>query len=234
MTAKPLTAVCIAFGLATAFPAFAADPQPPATADKSGAAQAATPGSQTTMGPQMMEQHGMGPQMMEQYGMGPQMMGWHMRGGPMMGAGGQSTMDTMDIPMMDLLTGERLEGRLAFLKAEIKITDAQAKVWDAFADALRADAKRLDAVSDVIEDEQAKVASPTVAQRLDQQERWYAARLEGIRSKKTAFTALYAALSDDQKKTADELVGPHVGLTPRMAMPSAMGAAMMRPTVTPK
>jgi hypothetical protein len=38
--------------------------------------------------------------------------------------------------------GQHIEGRLAFLKTELKITDAQAPQWNAYADALRANAKR--------------------------------------------------------------------------------------------
>jgi hypothetical protein len=57
-----------------------------------------------------------------------------------------------------------------------------------------------------------------LADRLELQERWLLARLEGTRTIKVAFTNLYGALSDDQKKTADELVAPHMG----------MGMGMMR------
>ena len=35
------------------------------------------------------------------------------------------------------------EGRIAFLKTELKITDAQISQWNAFADALRANARRM-------------------------------------------------------------------------------------------
>jgi len=33
--------------------------------------------------------------------------------------------------------GEHIEGRLAFLKTELKITDAQTKVWNTFAETMR-------------------------------------------------------------------------------------------------
>src|SRR4051812_15596108 len=35
---------------------------------------------------------------------------------------------------------DRIEGRLAFLRAELKITEAQANAWNTFAEALRANA----------------------------------------------------------------------------------------------
>jgi LTXXQ motif family protein len=44
--------------------------------------------------------------------------------------------------MMGMM-GEHVEGRIAFLRAELKITDAQVPQWNTFADALRANAKRM-------------------------------------------------------------------------------------------
>lgn len=43
-----------------------------------------------------------------------------------------------------------------------------------------------------------------------------AARLEGTRTMKLALTILVATFSDEQKKTADELLAPHMGLLPTM------------------
>jgi hypothetical protein len=40
-------------------------------------------------------------------------------------------------------TIDDIEGRIAFLRAELKITDAQMSAWNTFADALRANAKKL-------------------------------------------------------------------------------------------
>jgi hypothetical protein len=38
---------------------------------------------------------------------------------------------------------DRVEGRIAFLRTELKITEAQTSAWNGFADALRANAKKL-------------------------------------------------------------------------------------------
>jgi hypothetical protein len=56
----------------------------------------------------------------------PMMMGRMMEGGAM--------------PTMGM--AEHVEGRLAFIKAELKITDAQQPQWNAFADAVRERAGR--------------------------------------------------------------------------------------------
>src|SRR3974390_1788566 len=61
-----------------------------------------------------------------------QMMGT-MQSGAETGCAGMSGMATID----------RVEGRIAFLKTELKIKDAQSAAWNAFADALGANAMSL-------------------------------------------------------------------------------------------
>ena len=60
--------------------------------------------------------------------------------------GGMPMMRTMmgqgGMPMM----AEHIEGRLAFLKTELKITDAQLPLWNAFAQAMRDDASTMQAM----------------------------------------------------------------------------------------
>ncbi len=131
-----------------------------------------------------------------------------MMGGGMSASGGMG-MEKMDPAGMVMI--DHVEGRIAFLRAELKITDAQAGVWESFADALRASAKRLD--------EARKAASgassvPALEQRLADQELWLSARLEGVRAIKATLGDLYQALSPDQRKNADGLLPMHMGLMP--------------------
>ena len=44
---------------------------------------------------------------------------------------------------MDMMPGQHVEGRVAYLKAELGITDAQLPQWNAFADAMRNGAKTM-------------------------------------------------------------------------------------------
>ena len=78
---------------------------------------------------------------------------------------------------------------------------------------------------------------PTMADRLDLQEQWLVARLEGTRAIKSAVANLYGALSDDQKKTADELIAPHMGMGMMMMhgqmQPGQMQPGQMRPGQMP-
>ena len=57
----------------------------------------------------------------------------------MMGRNGMADMSMM---------AEHVEGRLAFLKTELKITEAQLPLWCAVADAIRANAKGMSAMSE--------------------------------------------------------------------------------------
>jgi hypothetical protein len=85
-----------------------------------------------------------------QPGMGGMPMMNMMGGMPMMNMMGGMPMHMMMMRMMGMIwpgmaTIDRVEGRIAFLRAELKITDAQASAWDAFAAALahqRAKARR--------------------------------------------------------------------------------------------
>jgi hypothetical protein len=56
--------------------------------------------------------------------------------------------------------------------------------------------------------------------RLDLQEQWLTARLDGVRAIKSAFVKLNDVLSDDQKKTAGELLAPHMGMGMMAMMPA--------------
>lgn len=152
------------------------------------------------------------------------------------GMGGMPMMDMMNMmetmqaaKMMGPGTGgmatiDRVEGRIAFLRTELKITDAQAGAWNAFADTLRANAKKLGELRASMMGKPGEAQQPaaTMADRLDRQEQWLLARLDGTRTMKTAFTKLNEALSDEQKKTASDILPPHLG----MGMMAMMGAQM--------
>ena len=161
-----------------------------------GAQQQGTPS--TSGGPGMM---GMDP---DDMGMMSMMM--HMRG-MAMGPGA--------MPMMGM--GEHVEGSLAFLKAELKITPAQESLWNAFAETMRANTEKMAAMTPCCGGAQGggtmhqgmmsgQVTMPSLPDRLDWQEKTLALRLDGLRATRVVLVPLYAAFSDDQKQTADQLV----------------------------
>jgi LTXXQ motif family protein len=195
----------------------ASDPHhPPAATSPVPAPTQPTPPAQSGTSPQQGMMGGM--PMMNMMGM-MRTMGMMGMMGP--GSAGMATVD-------------RVEGRIAFLRAELKITEAQATAWNAFADALRTNAKKLSEVraSMMSQPGAEQQQAPTLTARLDAQERWLVARLEGTRAIKAAFTPLYGTFSDDQKKAADELLGPHMGVGMMAMMPGPsgqMGTGQMQP-----
>ncbi|MET4207373.1 Spy/CpxP family protein refolding chaperone [Bradyrhizobium sp. LA2.1] len=121
------------------------------------------------------------------------------------GGDGMSGMETID----------HVEGRIAFLRTELKITDAQQSAWNAFADALRTNAKTLGDMRGSMLSQQS-AGSPGLVEKLTLQEKWLAARLEGTRSMKSALSDLVATFSEEQQKAADELLAPQMGMMPMM------------------
>jgi len=91
---------------------------------------------------------------------------------------------------MGLMQPRHVEGRIAYLKAELKITDAQAQQWNAFADALRQSAKAMGAMR------QAGDTTLPAPEMVERQVNLLSARLDGLKANAAAETALYGVLSD--------------------------------------
>ena len=121
------------------------------------------------------------------------------------------------MPMMRMMMGQNgmavmakhIEGRLAFLKTELKITDAQLPFWNAFAQAMRDSATAMQAMPHAIM-EMGKAAM--LLDKLAECETMLVAGLEAVRKLKAAADPLYAALNADQKKTADEIMLVPMGM----------------------
>ena len=106
--------------------------------------------------------------------------------------------------------GEHLDGKLAFLKAELKLQPSQDKAWGNFEAAVRKsvkslEAKRAQAHPNKSEMDKGEWKPPTAPERLDRMEAMLNARLDALRTVKSETKALYAALSPEQQKTFDEL-----------------------------
>jgi hypothetical protein len=140
--------------------------------------------------------------------MGPGMMGQGMMG--MMGGPGAAMLD-------------HVEGSIAFLKAELMINDAQMGPWNEFAVAFRANAKRLTELRAFMTSPANVAATPSLDRRLDVQERALATRLDNVRAIKAPVAKLYAVLSDDQKRAADQLLPGYVGGAGMMGAGGMMG-----------
>ena len=124
--------------------------------------------------------------------MGPGMMGFGAMG-PWMMRGSGSSAEAMCSAM-----ASHIEGRLAYVKAELKVTDAQEPLWNA-----------LPVARPLMGKCDSQVSLPD---GLDQNEQLMAAQLDALPTMNKALKPLYASLSDDQKKAANQLFWGPMGM----------------------
>lgn len=103
---------------------------------------------------------------------------------------------------------ERVEGQLAFFRTELRVTEAQMPQWNAFADVIRAQAGRLRQA--MMQGMGAAGQPATAPQLMERHAAALSAQLDATRAVTAALGPLYAALSDEQKRTADELMAEHL------------------------
>ncbi|MDE2230152.1 MAG: Spy/CpxP family protein refolding chaperone [Alphaproteobacteria bacterium] len=95
-------------------------------------------------------------------------------------------------------------GRIAFLKAELKITPQQEPQWTKVAEAMRVNAHAIDAARSQFRGE-----SKDAVQALEARGRFAATMAQNNDRLLAAFRPLYQSLSPDQKKMADEILTMH-------------------------
>lgn len=119
---------------------------------------------------------------------------------------------------------ERIDGRLAFMKTELKITEKQSAAWDKVAQTIRttSEAHRDMMRSHMEERRSGDFFKKPLPERLAYQQTHLEARLEQVKSVSEAIDQLYGVLDASQKKAADEIVLPMMGMGGGM-----MGGGMM-------
>jgi hypothetical protein len=192
-----LSRTAFAAALLVAVPALAEDAHHPAPAGAPAetAAPAEAPPQPSAPGA-AMPRGMMGSDMMK---MMQEMMGRHagmMRG---MMSGGAQMQDGM---MGKMMAPEHVEGRIAFLRTELKVTDAQQPLWEAVADAMRENAR---ASAGMMQQEADATGLPA---SLERQERQLSGRLEALQRLRAAVEPFYASLDEAQKAAADDLLAP--------------------------
>ena len=181
-------------------PAFAQSPE--TTTDQSHAAHHPQTGAEA---PQATPS---APEASQTPGTSKSMMG---QGGMMMGGDMQQMMSMMR-SMMTILSEQsgmmssNTEGRIASLKAELKITESQSALWNRFAESLRTVAR---SVNDLHGQMMHPGVDKELPARLEHQEKMLGAHLKSVQALKDAVDPLYASFSNEQKKIADGLmIGP--------------------------
>lgn len=147
------------------------------------------------------------------------MMGTMQRMG-MMQSGGMMPMSCM--PARSNV--DHVEGWLAFLHTELKITDEQEKAWAAFSERARKYAEKLRSLGKMQAMKQDKREGDRFLEVLNGQEETLEARLDHLR----AYRKLYEILSKDQKAAVEVLLADHSDMGGPAMMP--MGRSSMMPT----
>lgn len=116
---------------------------------------------------------------------------------------------------------DRIDGRLAFLKTELRITGAQSAAWDEMATVIRDTSETHNAMMRTMMTEMhdGSFFKKPLPERLQYQRTHMEARLEQLKSVQQAVDKLYAILDDTQRKAADDIVLPMMGM--------GMGRGMM-------
>ena len=107
-----------------------------------------------------------------------------------------------------MLPGQLVDGRIAFLKAELKIAPAQETQWQQVATAMRENANALD---QTISTARQQPGTMDAVQRLTLREQFAKVRAENDARLLTAFKPLYANLSPEQQQVANDLIVSHHG-----------------------
>ena len=122
------------------------------------------------------------------------------------------------MPMMRQMMGqqdgmgmafEHIEDRIAFLNAELRITNAQKPQWDAFVNTLRENAK----THQSMHEQMTKGGMPSSwPERLAFQRKALSARLNRLNDLEAVAKPLYASLTEEQRELADQLLSGPMGM----------------------
>lgn len=103
--------------------------------------------------------------------------------------------------------GRHIEGRIAYLKTELKITDAQGPLFDKVANVMRENAKAMGETAQSLRGDPNQPR--TAVAHLEAHVKFAQLRADGEAKMLAAFRPLYQAMSPDQQKAADEMFGHH-------------------------
>jgi hypothetical protein len=105
----------------------------------------------------------------------------------------------------------RAEARIAYVKAELKITPAQEAAFDHYAQVIRSNAATMQKNFQDMRNQRDQHKTMSALDRVEQRAKMAQSRDQYEQQYLSAFRPLYASLSADQKKVADDLATPHFG-----------------------
>jgi Spy/CpxP family protein refolding chaperone len=97
--------------------------------------------------------------------------------------------------------------RLARLKSDLKITAAQEPAWDAYAQQIKQHAGEMQALHNTMRDSAAGNTRPSAPERVERQAQFAKKQQEHLERLAVLTKDLYATLTPEQKKLADQRLG---------------------------
>jgi len=109
--------------------------------------------------------------------------------------------------MSDARRDMKVEKHISELHAKLKITDDEEPLWSEVAKAMNENAKELD---QAIDKRESMMSNATAVDDLNAYAEIAQAHANAVKNLSAAFTPLYDAMSDDQKKLADDVFLHHM------------------------
>src|SRR3546814_7437561 len=116
--------------------------------------------------------------------------------------GGQATMGRGAMMGGPARMGAMVDGRLAYLKGALNISDAQMDVWNGYAAAVKG---RVDVMQQMHQGMMDATQQGNAPERMDARVKGMEALVDALKAAKHATEKLYAVLDDEQKKIADQM-----------------------------
>jgi hypothetical protein len=104
--------------------------------------------------------------------------------------------------------GAMAEGRLAYLKSALKITEAQSEAWNGYSETVMA---RVKLMQEMRKSMMEAMDDGSALDRMDARINGMTAMLDALKALKPATEKLYAVLTSEQKDIADNLIGRDCG-----------------------
>ncbi len=101
---------------------------------------------------------------------------------------------------------EHIDGQLAYIKAELKITPAQEAQWNVFANVFRDDKEKQAHNCHRAQEQNRQMMAASLPDSMNLKAQRLTEQLDSLRKLEAAVQLFYDSLSRDQKKVADEIM----------------------------
>jgi hypothetical protein len=101
---------------------------------------------------------------------------------------------------------EHIDGQLAYIRAELKLTPAQEAQWNVFANIFREDKEKQAHNCHRAQEQNRQMAAASLPDSMNMKAQHLTEQLDSLRKLQAAVQLFYDSLSKEQKKIADEIM----------------------------